>query len=121
MTRIIIFCHLLLQFCHFAFGQRIISGMVSTEDGNEIPGVNIILQGTNTGTITGLNGKYKLSVPEEGGVLIYTFIGLETKEEIIGSRSIIDVILAENFTELQEIVVVGYGTQKRSEITGKVF
>ena len=109
-----------MLFCNMALGQRLVSGTVSTEDGGEVPGVNVILEGTNTGTTTDLDGEYALSVPEEGGILVYTFIGLQTQKVIIGSRSIIDVILAEDFTELQEIVVIGYGTQKRSAITGAV-
>jgi hypothetical protein len=59
-----------------------------------------------------------MSVPEEGGKLAYTFIGLQTQEVIICSRSIIDVILAEDFSELQEIIVFGYRIQKRSAING---
>ena len=120
MKRIIFFGTACFLFCNMALGQRLVSGTVSTEDGGEVPGVNVILEGTNTGTTTDLDGEYALSVPEEGGILVYTFIGLQTQKVIIGSRSIIDVILAEDFTELQEIVVIGYGTQKRSAITGAV-
>jgi len=53
-----------------ALGQRLVSGTVSTEDGGEVPGVNVILEGTNTGTTTDLDGEYALSVPEEGGILV---------------------------------------------------
>lgn len=81
-------------------GQRLISGKVPTKDGGEVSGVNIMLEGTNTGRITNLDGQYILSFPEEGGILVYAFIGLQTQEVIICSRSIIDFILAEDFTEL---------------------
>ncbi len=67
MKRIIFFGTACLLFCNMALGQRLVSGTVSTEDGGEVPGVNVILEGTNTGTTTDLDGEYALSVPEEGG------------------------------------------------------
>lgn len=88
--------------------DRTISGKVtSIEDGSALPGVNVVLQGTTTGTVTDINGEYSLSVPSSGGTLTFSFIGLANEEVEIGSRSIIDVQMSPDVTELSEIIVTG--------------
>ncbi|RLD23547.1 MAG: hypothetical protein DRI71_05060, partial [Bacteroidetes bacterium] len=79
-----------------AFAQdRTISGKItSSEDGSAIPGVNVVVKGTTTGAVTDIDGNYKLTVPTDGATLIFSFIGLETQEISIGSRSVIDVSMA---------------------------
>ena len=104
-----------------AFAQRTVSGKVtSSDDGSSVPGVNVILKGTTTGTTSDVDGNYRLSVPEEGGTLVFSFIGLQTKEVEIGSRSVIDVAMDSDVQELTEVVVVGYGTTLKKELTGAV-
>ena len=66
-----------------AFSQRMISGKVTSADGNELPGVNVILKGTNSGTISDILGDYTLNIPEEGGVLEFTYIGFQKKKLIL--------------------------------------
>ncbi len=101
--------------------ERTVSGKVtSAEDGSTIPGVNVVLKGTTTGTTTDADGGYRLSVPGSGGTLVFSFIGLETKEVSIGERTTVDVALGMDVTQLSEVVVVGYGTQERKELTGSV-
>lgn len=104
----------------FAFGamaQRTISGKI-TENGEAIPGVNVVLKGTTTGTTTDVDGNYRLSVPEEGGTLVFSFIGLETQEVEIGARSVIDVGMASDVQQLTEVVVTGYGIERApNEVT----
>ncbi|MFZ5972847.1 MAG: SusC/RagA family TonB-linked outer membrane protein [Bacteroidota bacterium] len=101
--------------------ERTVSGKVtSAEDGSAIPGVNVVLKGTTTGTTTDADGGYRLSVPSSGGTLVFSFIGLETKEVAIGERTTVDVALGMDVTQLSEVVVVGYGTQTRKELAGSI-
>jgi hypothetical protein len=85
-----------------------------------MPGVNIVIKGTATGTTTDSDGDYTLSVPDSQAALIFTFIGYERYEITVGNREVIDVAMASDVQQLEEIVVVGYGVQKRSDITGSV-
>lgn len=103
-----------------AYAQRVVSGTISDEAGSTLPGVNVLVKGTTNGTTSDLDGKYRLSVPEDGGTLIFRFVGFETQEVEIGSRAVIDVTLSEDVTELSEVVVTGYGQQLKTDLTGNV-
>jgi TonB-linked SusC/RagA family outer membrane protein len=96
-----------------------VSGVVLDETGNPIPGVSILLKGTTRGTTTDLDGKYSLLTPATG-VLVFSFIGYTIKEEAVGNRSRIDVDLSPELSSLDEVIVVGYGTQKKSQLTGAI-
>ncbi|MEB0263247.1 SusC/RagA family TonB-linked outer membrane protein, partial [Mucilaginibacter sp. 10I4] len=96
-----------------------ITGTVSDAKG-ALPGVNVKLKGTTTGTTTDVAGKYKLNVPEGSGTLVFSFIGYTSQEQPINNRSTIDVLLVESPKALSEVVVVGYGTSKRVDLTGSV-
>lgn len=101
--------------------ERKITGMVNTEeDSGPLPGVSVVLKGTTRGTTTGLDGKYELQVPEEGATLVFSFIGFVSQEIAVGNRSLIDVELKFEMQNLNEVVVVGYGTVKKSDLTGSV-
>lgn len=92
--------------------ERTVTGKVtSAEDGSALPGVNVVVKGTTNGTVTDAAGNYKLSVPADGGTLVFSFIGLTTSEVSVGSRQTIDVQMAADVTQLSEIVVIGYGEQ----------
>jgi TonB-linked SusC/RagA family outer membrane protein len=99
-----------------------IRGKVSDENGNGIPGVSIVLKGTNIGTATDSNGAYAIAVPDENknGTLVFSFIGYTTEEMPINGQSTIDVKLMPDIKTLSEVVVIGYGTQKQREVTGAV-
>lgn len=101
-----------------AFGQsRTITGtVISSEDGMEIPGVNILIKGTSIGTSTNINGTYSLQVSGNQDVLVFSFIGYESQEQEIGSRSIIDVTLMQEAASLGEVVVTALGI-RREEIS----
>src|SRR5690554_47127 len=96
-----------------------VTGTVRDVSGEPLPGVTVSLTGTSTGTATDLDGRYALTVPE-GSTLVFSFIGFETQTIAIGGRSVIDVTLAEDMTSLDEVVVVGYGTQRKIETTGSI-
>ncbi len=105
-----------------AFGQaREVTGTVTdAASGFPLPGVNITIDGTTTGTTTGINGAYALQVPGAEAVLVYSFVGYETQRIPVGDRSVIDVALFEDVALLEDVVVVGYGTQRREAVTGSV-
>lgn len=96
-----------------------VSGTVYDETGSPLPGVTILLKGSTTGTTTDLDGKYSISGPASG-VLVFSFIGYTPWEETIGNRSRIDVNLNPDLADLEEVVVVGYGTVKKSQLTGAI-
>lgn len=100
--------------------QNSITGTVRDKTGAELPGVNVVIEGTTLGAITGIDGKYSIERPAEAKNLIFTFVGMEPQTVAIGSSGVVDVIMKELAIGLDEVIVVGYGTQKRSDITGTV-
>jgi TonB-linked SusC/RagA family outer membrane protein len=97
--------------------ERTVTGKVtSVEDGTDLPGVNVFVKGTTIGTVTDVNGKYSLSIPSSGGILIFSFIGLSGEEIEIGDRSVVNVALGLDITQLSEVVVTALGmeSEKRS-------
>jgi TonB-linked SusC/RagA family outer membrane protein len=98
----------------------LISGKVTDDVDSPIPGVNIIIKGTSVGTTTDTEGRYSLNVPDENAVLVVSFIGFTTQEVTVGTRTEINIKLIPDVQQLNEVVVVGYGTQKRSSVTGAV-
>lgn len=96
-----------------------VSGTVTDATGSPIPGVTVSVPGTTTGTATDLEGKYSLSVPE-GSTLVFSFIGYETQRVTVGDQSVINITLEEDMASLDEVVVVGYGTQKKVNVIGSV-
>lgn len=102
--------------------EVVVTGTVIDETGAPLPGVSILLQGTTIGTTTGMDGKYSLSVPDAqtSGTLVFSYIGYVNQEIPVNNRSVIDVTLAPDVKALSEVVVVGYGTQKKSDLTGSV-
>jgi TonB-dependent starch-binding outer membrane protein SusC len=97
-----------------------ITGTVTDETGNPLPGVNIMVEGTTTGTISDQNGKYSLDVPGRNAVILYTFVGYVTQKITVGAQTTISVSMAPDVTALNEVVVVGYGTIKKASMTGSV-
>lgn len=101
-----------------AFAQSIIKGAVTDEAGNAMPGVNIIIKGTSNGTTTDSDGRYNISVDDGNATLVFSFIGYASQEVTVGGRTSVDISMAPSAEQLSEVVVVGYGTQKKSDITG---
>lgn len=99
--------------------ERTVSGKVtSTEDGSALPGVNVVLKGTTNGTVTDSDGNYKLNVPATGGSLVFSFIGLQTQEAAIGDRTVVDVTLGLDVTQLTEVVVTAQGIEREQKALG---
>lgn len=96
-----------------------ITGIVTDNDGLPLPGASVLVKGTKKGTSTDFDGKYEITVPE-GAVLVFSFIGYESKEIVVRAQTKINVVLNSSNQALNEVVVVGYGTQKKSDITGAV-
>ena len=97
-----------------------LSGTVTAEDGSPLPGVTVVIKGTSNGTITDFDGKYSLQLPEQTQTLVFSFVGMKTKEVNVEGRSVINVQLAEETIGLEEVVAVGYGVQKKVNLTGAV-
>lgn len=96
-----------------------ISGVVIDNDGLTMPGVSVSVKGTTTGTITDIDGKYNLNV-QKGATLLFSFIGYTTKEVKVGNENILNITLNASTIGLDEVVVVGYGTQSRRTITSAI-
>jgi len=116
MKKILLTCFMLVFVLHAWAQDRTVSGTVTdSETGEALPGVNILLKGTGTGITTDLDGNYKISVPSDGGTLVFTFIGMQKQEIPIGSRSVIDVKLDTDVQQLGEVIVTGYKTQTKEK------
>lgn len=100
--------------------DRTIKGKVTDESGAGLPGVSIVLKSTTTGTVSDADGAYSLNVPNSGGTLIFSSVGYLSQEVALGSGTTVDVKLTTDSKALAEIVVVGYGSQLKKEITGAV-
>jgi TonB-linked SusC/RagA family outer membrane protein len=101
------------------FAQNPVSGFVKSSDGDPIPGVSIVIKGTTSGTITDINGAFQLSVTPEQ-TLVFSFIGFTTQEMVVGEQTTINVVLESDVKSIDEVVVVGYGTQTRSQMSTAV-
>ncbi|MDR1676417.1 MAG: TonB-dependent receptor [Tannerella sp.] len=100
-------------------GKRV-AGVVTDDTGEPLAGVNISIKGTNTGVITDAGGQYAIIVPDGNAVLAFSFIGFATRETTVGNRTVIDISLDEDTRILEEVVVVGYGLQKKVNLTGAI-
>lgn len=100
--------------------DRTITGKVADEKGSALPGVSVLLKGSTRGTTTNEKGTYSLTIPNGQAMLIFSFVGYESQEIEVGNRSSIDIALKEDAKALNEIVVVGYGVQKKVNVTGAI-
>lgn len=98
-----------------------VSGTVtSSSDGEGIPGVNVLIKGTTSGTVTDVDGNFSVDVPNDDDILVFSSIGYISQEVAVNGRTVIDVALMEDMQGLEEVVVVGYGTQRKANLTGSV-
>ncbi len=122
MKRILMLFSLLLLTGTLVIAQTVqITGTVtSSEDGLPVPGVSVIVKGTTLGALTGIDGRYVLSVPANSQTLMFSFIGFRTQEVVIAGKTKIDVTLQQDVFKVDEVVVVAYGTQQKRDLTGSV-
>lgn len=102
------------------FAQVEVTGTVSDDLGDPLPGAAVLVKGTSNGTVTDLDGNYTVTVPNQDAILVFSFLGFTNVEEQVGNRTTIDVELEQGVSGLDEVVVTGYGSQSRREITGAV-
>lgn len=112
---------LLLVSASVAISQDLtISGTVTDTEGQAVPGVNVLVKGTAAGTVTDADGKYSIGNVNNDAVLVFSFIGYTSQEVAVAGRSVVDVTMVADITSLEEVVVVGYGEQKKSLVTGSI-
>jgi TonB-linked SusC/RagA family outer membrane protein len=97
-----------------------VSGTVTEGSGEPLPGVNIIVKGTTNGVVTDIDGKYIISVPDRMSVLEFSYLGFAAQSVTVGSRTVVNITMREDTQIMDEVIVVGYGTQKKVNLTGAV-
>ncbi|WP_417859579.1 SusC/RagA family TonB-linked outer membrane protein [Winogradskyella sediminis] len=103
------------------YAQQTVTGTVSSQpDGLPLPGANILVKGTTIGATTDMDGKYSIEVEDGTAILIFSYVGFTPQEVAVGDQTVIDVVLIEDASQLSEIVVVGYGARRKSDVTGAV-
>ncbi|WP_215224588.1 SusC/RagA family TonB-linked outer membrane protein [Echinicola shivajiensis] len=112
---------LMMSISFVSFAQRQMTGTITdASSGSTLPGVSVLVKNSQTGTVTDLDGNYSITVPSETAVLVFSFIGYKSVEIPVRGKTIIDISLEEEETLLEQVVVVGYGTQKKINVTGAV-
>lgn len=122
MKKVLLLGLMLLFASAAAFAQgRVVTGTVTSgDDGLPLPGASVVVKGTTIGTATDLDGKFSLNVPQGSSVLVVSFTGFTAQEASVGNRSVVDVVLQADIASLGEVIVTGYGTQPKREVTGAV-
>lgn len=104
----------------FAQTREVSGVVISGEDNLPLPGVSVLIKGTSTGTVTDIDGRFKLNISDQNSVIILSFIGFSPLEVLVGNSSTLDLTLKPDLKSLEEVIVVGYGVQKKETITGSV-
>jgi TonB-dependent starch-binding outer membrane protein SusC len=119
MRRILLVSILLMMALHVSAQNRTVTGKVTdVADGSGLPGVSIVVQGTSKGTTTDAEGAYSIDLVTGEDILVFSFIGYKTQSIAVGDRAVVDLPMEDDATELTEVVIVGYGEQRKSDITG---
>lgn len=119
-------CLLVMCMCAFYSAQAqtsqnsVITGTVKDEMGVSLPGVGVAIKGARTAVSTNQNGQYSIAVPSKSATLVFSFIGMTSEEIVVGNRTVINMTLRSSATNLNDVVVIGYGTQKRQDVNGAI-
>lgn len=118
---ILLLLGVLAAMTQFSYAQSgiTVKGVVTDESSQPVSGAGVMIKGSNVGTVTDIDGRYEINVPSDG-ILVFSFLGLADRTEKVNGRATVNVVLAEDNTWLESVVVVGYGTQKRGSLTGAV-
>ena len=112
---------ILISIPAFLHAQNVITGVVTeSSSGDPLPGVNVLVEGTSIGTITDIEGKFSLQVEDPEAVLVFSYVGYISQHLPLGGATSVEVTLHQDILSLEELVVIGYGTQKKSDLTGSV-
>ncbi len=120
MKRILTAFFLLLLATGIGAQSKSVSGSVKDSDGHPLPGVTVVIKGTTKGTISDTDGRYHISDVPETATLVFSFVGMETQEVRVGSQGVINVTLSASAIGLEEVVAIGYGTVKKSDLTSSI-
>jgi hypothetical protein len=102
------------------YADQTVTGIIKDEKGEGLPGVSILIKGSQAGAITDASGSFSISVPNGSSVLVVSYVGFFAQEITVGNRSSIEITLKSDTKALDEVVVIGYGTSKRQDFTGSV-
>jgi len=103
-----------------AVGQRTVTGKVTDESGNAIAGATVTIKGTSLSTLSDEEGQFQLNVPSDNSLLVVSYLGYENQEVAVGAQTALTIALRPSVSSLSEVVVVGFGTQKKENLTGSV-
>ncbi|WP_149241554.1 SusC/RagA family TonB-linked outer membrane protein [Dyadobacter sp. 32] len=119
--RVTLFITMLLAISSLAYAQDIVvKGVIKDKQNQTLPGASVLLKGSQNGTVTDVDGNYSLSVPNAQAVLVFSFIGYGSQEVIVGNQTQINITMAADQRSLDEVIVIGYGTQKRGDVTTSI-
>lgn len=120
MRKLLLLFMVLIVAASSAMAQKTVTGTVTDDSGAPLPGVTAVVKGTTVGTVTNVDGVYNLSVPQNAKTLQFSFIGMKTQDVEIGTQTSINVSMATDAIGLEEVIAVGYGTMRKSDLTGAV-
>ena len=109
-----------ISWISYAQSKVKVKGKVVDEKGEVVPGASIVLKGTTRGIVTDVNGDFVLEVPDNKSILVVSYLGYEPQEVQVGNKTTLDIVLSSKVNELDQLVVIGYGTQRKSDLTGSV-
>ncbi|MDD4109509.1 MAG: carboxypeptidase-like regulatory domain-containing protein, partial [Prolixibacteraceae bacterium] len=120
MLIILVICFMHVPSTVFAIQQSTVSGKVSDSRNQPLPGVTVIIKGTTQGTVTDTEGSYSINNVSSNSTLVFSFVGMQAQEIVVGNQTTINVTLEEETIGLEEVVAIGYGTQRKETLTGSV-
>jgi len=120
MRKLLLISIMLIGFLGNSLAQKTVTGTVTDEDKNLLPGVTVLVQGTSGGTLTNADGGFSLSVSADAKTLVFSFIGMKTQDVAIGDQTTFNVVMTVDVGMLEEVIVIGYGTVKKKDLTGAV-